>query len=124
MHDAEAAIEALSRLKGLGVRVHVDDFGTGYSSLGLLHQFPVDVLKIDRSFVERIGDDGEDTEIVQTISTMAHQLGMDVVAEGVQSPGQLYQLREMGCNYGQGYHFSNPVPGEAAESILAEGPEH
>jgi EAL domain-containing protein (putative c-di-GMP-specific phosphodiesterase class I) len=123
MSDAEAAIEALSRLKDLGVRVHVDDFGTGYSSLGLLHQFPVDALKIDRSFVERMGDEDEGTGIVQTISTMAHQLGMDVVAEGVESSRQLHQLREIGCNYGQGYHFSKPIPGEAVEAVLAEDSE-
>ena len=123
MSDAEAAIEALSCLKDLGVRVHVDDFGTGYSSLGLLHQFPVDALKIDRSFVERMGDEDEGTGIVQTISTMAHQLGMDVVAEGVESSRQLHQLREIACNYGQGYHFSKPIPGEAVEAVLAEDSE-
>jgi diguanylate cyclase (GGDEF)-like protein/PAS domain S-box-containing protein len=122
MRDAQAAIETLSHLKDLGVEVHVDDFGTGYSSLGLLNRFPVNALKVDRSFVAEMRDNGENTEIIQTISTMAHQLGMDVIAEGVESPEQLYQLRELGCDYGQGYRFSKPVPAKAVETILADGP--
>ena len=120
--DEEAAASALGRLKGLGVRVHIDDFGTGYSSLALLHRLPVDALKIDRSFVRRMGEDGENTEIVRTILTLAHQLGMDVVAEGIEGQEQLGYLRAMDCDRGQGYRFSKPVPGEVAEAILAAGP--
>jgi diguanylate cyclase (GGDEF)-like protein/PAS domain S-box-containing protein len=122
MRDPEAAIETLSRLKGLGVSLHVDDFGTGYSALGLLRRFPVNALKIDRSFVAGMDEQDENVEIVQTISTLAHQLGMDVVAEGVERPGQLRRLREIGCDYGQGYRFSKPVAGEVVEAILTAEP--
>ncbi|MGI8538627.1 MAG: putative bifunctional diguanylate cyclase/phosphodiesterase [Rubrobacteraceae bacterium] len=121
MRDEEVAAEALSRLKALGVRLHVDDFGTGYSSLGRLHEYPVDALKVDRSFVRRMSEEasGENAEIVETIITLARQLGMDVVSEGIETTDQLDRLREAGCDYGQGYLFSRPVPGEAAESLLA-----
>lgn len=97
----------------------MDDFGTGYSSLGLLHRNPVDVLKIDRSFVNAMG---EKAEIVQTISTLAHQLGMDVVAEGVETPDQLERLREVGCGFGQEYRFSRPLTAEEVESLLIAAP--
>lgn len=125
MEDTEAALETLSCLRGLGVRVHVDDFGTGHSSLGLLHRLPVDALKIDRSFVSRMGgtsDPEEGAEIVRTILTMAHQLGMDAVAEGVETEGQLELLKEMECDYAQGYRFSRPVNSEGARAILAAEP--
>lgn len=126
MEDAEASLDALHRLRGLGVRVHVDDFGTGYSSLQLLHRLPVDALKIDRSFISgeaaSAGVTGESAEIVQTILTMAHALGMEVVAEGVETDEQLDALREMGCDFVQGRRFSEPVPKEKAASILAAEP--
>lgn len=125
MEDTEAALETLFCLRGLGVRVHVDDFGTGHSSLGLLHRLPVDALKIDRSFVSRMGgtsDPEEGAEIVRTILTMAHQLGMDAVAEGVETEGQLELLKEMECDYAQGYRFSRPVDSEVARAILAAEP--
>jgi diguanylate cyclase (GGDEF)-like protein len=121
MADEESAAGALSRLTSLGVRLHVDDFGTGYSSLARLHEYPVDALKVDRSFVRRMSHEatGENAEIVETIITLARQLGMDVVSEGIETPDQLDRLREAGCDYGQGYLFSRPVPAEAAESLLA-----
>lgn len=122
MRDAGLAAEALSRLKDLGVRVHIDDFGTGYSSLGLLHRFPVDALKIDRSFVRGM-DAGtrraENTEIVQTITTLAHGLGMDVVAEGVDTAESLRRVTGIGCDLGQGYWFSKPEDARAAEALIA-----
>ena len=121
MEDTEAALKTLSRLRELGVRVHVDDFGAGHSSLGLLHRLPVDALKIDRSFVSRMGGAGgpeEGVEIVRTILTMAHQLGMDAVAEGVETEGQLEILKEMECDYAQGYRFSRPVDAEGVGAIL------
>jgi len=122
MQDEKAAVDMFSRLKRLGVRLHVDDFGIGYSSLGALHRYPVDALKIDRSFVRRMEGHGENAEIVQTISTLAHQLGMYVVAEGAETPEQLKQLRAMGCDYGQGHRFSEPANALTAEAILAAEP--
>lgn len=122
MRDERAAVEMFSRLKRLGVRLHVDDFGTGYSSLGALHRYPVDALKIDRSFVGRMEASGENVEIVQTISTLAHQLGMYVVAEGAETSEQLKQLRAINCDYGQGYRFSEPANAPTAEAILAAEP--
>jgi diguanylate cyclase (GGDEF)-like protein len=119
MRDEAAVSAAFSRLKDLGVRLHVDDFGTGYSSLAALHRYPVDALKIDRSFISGMEAGGEKAEIVQTIATLAHQLGLDVVAEGVETPEQLERLREMGCDHGQGHFFSKPLPAEAAEAMLA-----
>lgn len=125
MRDAELAVAALSELRALGVRAHVDDFGTDYSSLGSLHRLPVDALKIDRSFVHGMnGSAGQDesTQIVQTITTLAHALGMAVVAEGVETPEQLQRLREMGCDQGQGFYFSKPVDPRTAEAIIASEP--
>ena len=125
MRDAALAEEALARLRDLGVRVHIDDFGTGYSSLGLLHRFPVDALKIDRSFVQGM-DAGtrraENAQIVQTILTLAHGLGVDVVAEGVDTAESLRRVTEMGCDLGQGYWFSKPQDASAAELLIASEP--
>jgi diguanylate cyclase (GGDEF)-like protein/PAS domain S-box-containing protein len=118
MDQMEMAPMALSRLKSLGVRLAMDDFGKGYSSLSYLHQFPFDTLKIDRSFIARIGVGGDNTEIVRTILTLANGLGLDVVAEGVETQIQLRLLRELGCQFGQGYLFSRPIAGEAAGSLL------
>ena len=122
MRDEAAAAATFSRLKDLGVRIHVDDFGTGYSSLAALHRYPVDALKIDRSFVSSMETSGEKAEIVHTIATLAHQLGMKVIAEGVENTEQLERLREMGCDRGQGYLFSKPALGEVAEAILSAKP--
>ena len=130
LRDPEEALSVLHRLRELGVRVHVDDFGIGHSSLALLHRLPVDALKIDRSFVSRlVGEadppgglppvEGEGAEIVRTISSLAHGLGMDVVAEGVETDGQLGLLREVGCDYAQGFRFSRPVGPGGADAILA-----
>lgn len=120
--DEELATETLAQMRKLNVHTHIDDFGTGYSSLGTLHRFPVQGLKIDRSFVSRMRDIGDDTEIVQTITTLAHNLGMDVVAEGVETAAQLARLRSMGCDYAQGYFFSKPVDGTAAGELLEAEP--
>ncbi len=122
MRNEEVASVAFSRLKQLGVRIYVDDFGTGHSSLASLHRYPVDTLKIDRSFVGRMGAEGQRADVVHTIATLAHQLGMGIVAEGVGTLEQLERLREMGCDSAQGYLFSRPVTSEAAEAILATGP--
>jgi len=118
MEDASATIETLRRLKALGVRLAIDDFGTGYSSLSYLKRFPVDVLKIDKSFVDGLGEDPEDTAIVQAIITLAHSLGMDVTAEGVETIEQSNQLQVLGCRLGQGYLFARPLPACALERML------
>ena len=107
-------------LKERGIRLSMDDFGTGYSSLSYLHHFPLDVLKIDRSFVSRMGGAEGDPVIVNTIVAMARNLGMQVVAEGVESEWQVDLLKAMGCHYGQGYVFSRPISAEAATEFLAE----
>ena len=120
--DEDLAIKTLSSIRELNVHTHIDDFGTGYSSLGNLHRFSVQGLKIDRSFVSRMEDTGDDTEIVQTITTLAHNLGMDVVAEGVETAAQLARLRVMGCDYAQGYFFSKPVDGTVAGELLSAQP--
>lgn len=121
--DEELATRTLAYMKDMNVHAHIDDFGTGYSSLGKLHLFPVRGLKIDRSFISRIGNAGDDTETVRTITSLAHNLGMDVIAEGVETPAQLARLRTMGCDYAQGYFFSKPVGSEAAGDLLAASPQ-
>jgi len=121
MGDPSAAAEMLHQIKSLGISLAIDDFGTGYSSLSYLHRFPLDTLKIDRSFISSIGN-GEDTEIARTILPMALNLHMDVVAEGVETIEQLVLLKKLQCKYGQGYYFSKPLSAEAARSLLAEKP--
>jgi diguanylate cyclase (GGDEF)-like protein/PAS domain S-box-containing protein len=118
MGNAEATTNMLAQLKTLGVHILIDDFGTGYSSLSYLHRFPVNTLKIDRSFISRLGLAGANDEIAQTIVLLASNLGMEVVAEGVETESQLAHLRTLKCGYAQGYLFSRPIDGEAAESLL------
>ena len=119
MEKAEAATAMLGQLRDIGVKLHIDDFGTGYSSLSYLHRFPVDVLKIDRSFVSRMGLGDGNFEIVQTIIQLAHNLGMEVTAEGVETAEQMDQLRALRCEYGQGYYFSPAVDAERAQQMIA-----
>jgi EAL domain-containing protein (putative c-di-GMP-specific phosphodiesterase class I) len=114
--DANTA--ALDRLRALGIRISLDDFGSGYSSLSYLKRLPADILKIDRSFTKGLGLEVEDTAIVQTVVDLAHILGMEVVAEGVEVEEQETLLREMGCDLGQGYHFSRPLPPEEMAEFL------
>jgi EAL domain-containing protein (putative c-di-GMP-specific phosphodiesterase class I) len=116
MRDAEYAINVLRALKDLGVRLSVDDFGTGYSSLSYLKKFPVDVLKIDRSFVDGLGTDGEDSAIVRAIINLAESLGLETVGEGTETVTQVEALQELGCNKAQGYLFSRPQ----AAAVLIE----
>lgn len=120
MGNAEQAIETVSRLRQMGVRLSIDDFGTGYSSLSYLHRFPIDTLKVDRSFISRIGNEDEHSEIIKTIITLAFNLGMDVVAEGVENAEQLSFLRDINCSYGQGYHYSRPVNSTSATEMIKE----
>ena len=109
MENTESAMDTLLQLKSMGIQLSVDDFGTGYSSLGYLYRFPMDILKIDRSFISRVDTDGEKLELVRTIITLAWNLGMDVIAEGVETTKQLAQLKMLKCEYGQGYLFSKPM---------------
>lgn len=118
MENAESAIKMLFQLKALGVHLHIDDFGTGYSSLSYLHRFPIDQLKIDRSFISRIGAKDDSLEIVRAIVTLAHTLELNVTAEGVETAEQLSQLREMECEYGQGYFFAKPLTQESAKELI------
>jgi EAL domain-containing protein (putative c-di-GMP-specific phosphodiesterase class I) len=112
------ALEVLGSLRRLGVSVLLDDFGTGYSSLNHLHSFPFDVLKIDRSFVSRMTEGDQPLQIVRTIIELARVLGMDVIAEGIETCEQYLLLRQLGCRFGQGYLFSRPVTAEAATQLL------
>ena len=123
MEHVESASSALANLKKLGIKLAMDDFGKGYSSLSYLHQFPVDTLKIDRSFIASIGDAGENTAIVRTILSLARSLRLDVVAEGVETASQLSQLKDLGCQFGQGYFFSKPLSAEEASELLADPPD-
>jgi diguanylate cyclase (GGDEF)-like protein len=120
MENAEATAKILARLRQLGVRLSIDDFGTGYSSLSYLHRFPIDTLKIDRSFVSRMGEAGENSEIVQTIMTLARNLEMDVIAEGVETGYQIELLRQFGCRYAQGFLFSKPQPAVEIEKLMKQ----
>jgi EAL domain-containing protein (putative c-di-GMP-specific phosphodiesterase class I) len=111
---------SLDRLKALGVRISIDDFGSGYSSLSYLKRLPADILKIDKSFTRGLGFEVEDTAIVQTIVDLAHILGMEVVAEGVEVEEQETLLKEIGCDLGQGFYYSKPLPLGGIQGLLEE----
>jgi diguanylate cyclase (GGDEF)-like protein len=119
MHDVKLARRRMEELHELGVELHIDDFGTGYSSLEALHYLPIDALKIDRSFVSRLGTDGRSEELVRAIVAMGTSLGLALVAEGIETPEHRDQLRDLGCRYGQGYWFSRPMPAAQAGSFAA-----
>ncbi|MEO7745506.1 MAG: EAL domain-containing protein [Actinomycetota bacterium] len=121
MSDTDHTIATLHALKSLGVRLSVDDFGTGYSSLAYLRRFPIDTLKIDRAFVKDVTTDPDDAAIALTIIRMAHTLKLDVVAEGVETAGQLEYLRRQHCDMMQGYHFSRPLPVAALDDLRLAG---
>lgn len=118
IEQPEVVIETLTRLRALGIKIVLDDFGTGFSSLAYLHRFPLDTLKIDASFVQRMVDEQGSAEIVRTIIVLAHNLGMDVVAEGVETAEQLALLAQWRCDYAQGYYFSRPVPAADATRLI------
>lgn len=120
MKDVGYTIKVLRRLKEKGIKIFIDDFGTGYSSLSYLKKLPIDVLKVDRSFLEGIPEDKENQSITSAIIFLAHNLGMQVVAEGVETPKQLSFLRSMRCNYIQGFLFSKPIAFEELKMLLRE----
>ena len=122
MENAQAVTDRLLQLRKIGVKLGLDDFGTGYSSLSYLHRFPLDTLKIDRSFTARLLEGGENREIVKTIVSLGKNLGMDVVAEGVEEIEQLEDLRALNCQHGQGYFFARPLPAAEALKVLRENP--
>jgi diguanylate cyclase (GGDEF)-like protein/PAS domain S-box-containing protein len=120
MADPAAAAEMLQQIKSLGIRLAIDDFGTGYSSLSYLHRFPLDTLKIDRSFISGVGEGGDGMEIARTIMPMAKNLRLDVVAEGVETMEQVALLKRLQCKYAQGYYFSKPLAPEEVAPLLSD----
>jgi PAS domain S-box-containing protein len=118
MDNAERTISVLKALKNLGVQLSIDDFGTGYSSLSYLRRFPMDTLKIDRSFIQNLPTNRENLEIVKTILSLARNLGMSVVAEGAETAEEIEHLKALDCDFGQGYFFSRPVDSETADRLV------
>jgi EAL domain-containing protein (putative c-di-GMP-specific phosphodiesterase class I) len=121
MQDAEASLGTMQALKSMGIRLAIDDFGTGYSSLSYLKRFPVDTLKIDRSFVAGLGQDAQDTAIVRSVVALAKTLSLNVTAEGIETAAQEGELRALGCEQGQGYLFARPVSAAEVDILLANG---
>jgi EAL domain-containing protein (putative c-di-GMP-specific phosphodiesterase class I) len=118
--DETAFVErTLAALKQLGVRLVLDDFGVGFSSLGYLKRLPLSMIKLDRSFVENLGEGSHDAAIVRAVSEMADTIGISVVAEGIEKPEQLRAASALGCGYAQGFHFAEPVPADELEQLLA-----
>jgi len=121
VNDVQAAQRRLAALHDMGVQLHIDDFGTGHSSLEALHRMTIDAFKIDRSFVAPLTVGGKSRELVRSIVSMGVNLGLELVAEGIETANQCDHLRTFGCHYGQGYLFSGPVTGVQAEEILRHG---
>ena len=119
MEDIETTLRTLTRLKELGLSLSVDDFGTGFSSLSHLKHLPIDTLKVDQSFVNGLGRDSDDSAIVSAAVSLAHALRLTAVAEGVESDGQLNELKQLGCDHFQGYYFARPMTGESLTQLLA-----
>jgi EAL domain-containing protein (putative c-di-GMP-specific phosphodiesterase class I) len=120
MDDTDGSVRALAELKAMGIRIAIDDFGTGYSSLSYLHKFPVDILKIDRSFVERLSGAFAEESLVQSIVQLAQTLHLETIAEGIEDHGQLLALRRLGCQIAQGYHFGRPGPPDLVGQLLID----
>jgi predicted signal transduction protein with EAL and GGDEF domain len=121
LDNPETSKQVLVELRAHGIHLYIDDFGTGYSALSYLHNFPFDALKIDRSFVSKLGEGSKHTGMVSAIIAIAQSFGMDVIAEGVETSAQLELLQQLGCHNIQGYYFSRPLPAEAATEWLAKG---
>lgn len=117
--NSDVVVAQLHRFKAIGVRIAIDDFGTGYSSLRYLKDFPVDYLKIDRSFVDHLESSAEERKLVATITTLAHNFGLQTIAEGTETADQVAIMRELGADHAQGYHFSRPLAPDALVRWLA-----
>jgi len=122
MKDARATVDRLKRLKALGVRIAIDDFGTGYSSLAYLRQFPVDVLKIDRSFVAEMSGSPDAAAFIHTLVELGRTLGLVTLAEGIEESVQIDGLRSERCDHGQGFLFSRPVDAATVEQLFTRAP--
>jgi EAL domain-containing protein (putative c-di-GMP-specific phosphodiesterase class I) len=120
MDDSETVLDILRRLKQLGARLAIDDFGTGYSSLSYLHRFPVDILKIDRSFVERLSHASDNAELARTVVRLGQSLQLQTIAEGVEDSTQFLTLRRMGCDIGQGYYFGRPMGSDEIGRLVGD----
>jgi len=118
MRDADATAKRLALLKDLGVRIAIDDFGTGYSSLAYLRQFPVDALKIDRSFISGVASSKGSTALIHTLVQLGKTLEIETLAEGIEEPAQLKALQRENCDQGQGFLFARPLSAEAVEEFL------
>ena len=121
MENPELATITLNKIKEMGIKLIIDDFGTGYSSLSYLHRFPIQTLKIDRTFILTMLESTGSMEIVRAVAGLAHNLGIEIVAEGVETREQLNQVRDLNCDYAQGYHFSKPIPISGAFKLLEKG---
>jgi len=119
MGNVESAVRIMEELTDMGVRLAIDDFGTGYSSLGHLKHFPISRLKIDKSFIRDISENANDAAIAAAIIALAHNMSLEVIAEGVETEDHLRLLRELGCEQGQGYLFSRPQPAHLLQSLLS-----
>jgi EAL domain-containing protein (putative c-di-GMP-specific phosphodiesterase class I) len=124
MENPERAVEILTWLKTFGASLALDDFGTGYSSLSYLHRFPCDTIKVDRSLVRGSGLDGSSPLILRSVVALAHELGKEVVAEGVETQADAAYLRSIGCEYGQGYYYGEPMPPKDVADLLAALASH
>jgi len=122
IENPEALIEIFSQLRNIGIQLYIDDFGTGYSSLSYLHRLPIDGIKIDRSFIQRIGNKGENHEIIKTIMLLAQDMNVDVIAEGIETENQLASIKTLQCDYWQGFLFFKPVDSEHAEALIKTAP--
>jgi EAL domain-containing protein (putative c-di-GMP-specific phosphodiesterase class I) len=120
MQDMDMSIERLTELKALGVQLAIDDFGTGYSSLNYVRRFPVDILKVDKSFIDEIGEEGESSALTEKVIELAGILNLRPVAEGIERPDQLARLQALRCDLGQGYLFSRPLPMDELGSFMEE----
>ena len=120
MNDAQTSISTLEQMKSRGISISIDDFGTGYSSLSYLKRLPLDILKIDQSFVHDITTDYNDAAIVRAIISLARSLGIKVIAEGVEDDSQLSFLNAYGCNYGQGFLFGRPLDSEMFMQVVQQ----
>ncbi len=115
------ALTTLAGLRALGIGIQLDDFGVEYSSLNYLRRFPIDAIKIDRSFIQGCAEDAGDLTVVQAMVGLAHSLGLSVTAEGIETEEQLARLRELACEHGQGYYFAKPLSGEEAMAVILGG---